>query len=114
MYKNRDEHIIWMPEGRRLQLWRGKSNNSGAIRGIIRYNWIQIYINREGKMSIKEMIKNEVDKLPEGLLAEVFDFIQFLEIKRNKNIFAKASQELSTASFKKIWDNKEDAVYDSL
>ncbi|MBI3398165.1 MAG: DUF2281 domain-containing protein [Deltaproteobacteria bacterium] len=65
-------------------------------------------------MTVKEMIKTEIEKLPENLLAEVFDFIQFLEIKRDKNIFAKASQELSTASFKKIWDNKEDTVYDSL
>lgn len=65
-------------------------------------------------MSVKEMVKKEIDKLPEGILIEVFDFIQFLEVNREKNIFAKASQELSTESFKKIWDNKEDAVYDSL
>lgn len=65
-------------------------------------------------MSVKDMIKKELEKLPEGILAEVFDFIQFLELKREKNILAKASQELSTASFQKIWDNKEDAVYDSL
>lgn len=65
-------------------------------------------------MTVKEMIKTEIEKLPENLLAEVFDFIQFLEIKREKNLIAKASQKLSTASFEKIWDNKEDAVYDSL
>ena len=65
-------------------------------------------------MSVKDMIKKEIEKLPESILAEVFDFIQFLELKREKNILAKASQELSTASFQKIWDNKEDAVYDSL
>ncbi len=65
-------------------------------------------------MTVKEMIKTEIEKLPENLLAEVFDFIQFLEIKREKNLIPKASQELSTASFEKIWDNKEDAVYDSL
>lgn len=65
-------------------------------------------------MTVKEMIKTEIEKLPENLLAEVFDFIQFLEIKKEKNLLAKASQDLSTASFKKIWDNKEDAVYDSL
>ena len=60
------------------------------------------------------MIKTEIEKLPENLLAEVFDFIQFLEMKKEKNLLAKASQKLSTASFEKIWDNKEDAVYDSL
>ncbi|HHT9126861.1 MAG TPA: toxin-antitoxin system, antitoxin component, Xre family protein [Candidatus Brocadiia bacterium] len=65
-------------------------------------------------MSVKEMIKKEIDNLPEGLLAEVFDFIQFLEIKREKNLLTKASQELSITSFKKVWDNKEDAVYDNL
>ena len=46
-------------------------------------------------MTVKEMIKTEIEKLPESLLA-------------------KASQKLSDASFKKIWDNKEDAGYDSL
>lgn len=65
-------------------------------------------------MSVKEMIKEEIDNLPENLLAEVFDFILFLEIKKEKSLFAKASQDLSTTAFKKIWDNKEDAVYDSL
>ena len=65
-------------------------------------------------MTVKEMIKTEIEKLPENLLAEVFDFIQFLEMKKEKNLHAKASQKLSTASFEKIWDNKEDAVYDSL
>lgn len=65
-------------------------------------------------MSVKEIIKNEIDKLPENLLQEVFDFIQFLETKREKAILVKASQELSRVSFGKIWDNEEDAVYDSL
>lgn len=65
-------------------------------------------------MSVKEMIKNEIDKLPENLLPEVFDFIQFLESKREKTLLAKASQELSGPSFEKIWDNPEDAVYDNL
>lgn len=65
-------------------------------------------------MSVKEMIKNEIDKLPENLLQEVFDFIQFLESKRERGLLVKASQELSKASFEKIWDNEEDAVYDSL
>jgi len=35
-------------------------------------------------------------------------------MKKEKNLLAKTSQKLSTASFEKIWDNKEDAVYDSL
>lgn len=65
-------------------------------------------------MSVKEMIKNEIEKLPENVLHEVFDFIQFLENKRERTLLVKASQDLSRASFKKIWDNEEDAVYDNL
>ena len=29
-------------------------------------------------MTVKEMIKTEIENLPENLLSEVFDFIQFL------------------------------------
>jgi len=65
-------------------------------------------------MSVKEVIKNEIDKLPENLLSEVLDFIRFLESKKERTMLAMASQELSTVSFQKIWDNDEDAVYDSL
>ncbi len=65
-------------------------------------------------MSVKEIIKNELEKLPENILLEVLDFIQFLEIKREKSLLVKAAQDLSAASFQKIWDNEEDAVYDSL
>jgi hypothetical protein len=65
-------------------------------------------------MSVKDLIKNEIEKLPENLLEEVFDFIRFLEIKREKILLTRASQELSMTSFEKVWDNEEDAVYDSL
>jgi hypothetical protein len=65
-------------------------------------------------MSVKELIKNEIEKLPENVLQEVFDFIQFLEAKREKMLLVRASQEMSRPSFERIWDNEEDAVYDSL
>jgi len=62
----------------------------------------------------KEVIKKELDKLPEEALAEVFDFIQFLESKGERNRLVRSSQELSAASFQRIWDNEEDAIYDTL
>jgi len=46
--------------------------------------------------------------------AWIFDFIQFLEAKREKTLLVKAAQELSKASFERIWDNEEDAVYDGI
>ncbi len=65
-------------------------------------------------MTVKDMIKNEVDRLPENLLVEVYDFILFLETKKEKALLTKASQQLSEASFEKIWIKEEDAVYDTL
>ena len=65
-------------------------------------------------MISKELIKKEIDKLPEDVLAEVFDFIKFLESKRERDLLVKSSQELSTSSFQRIWDNEEDAVYDTV
>jgi hypothetical protein len=62
----------------------------------------------------KDLIKKEIDKLPEDVLAEVFDFIQFIESKRGRGLLVKSSQELSTSSFQRIWDNEEDAVYDKV
>jgi hypothetical protein len=62
----------------------------------------------------KELIKKEIDKLPEDILAEVFDFIRFLESKRERDLLVKSSQKLSTTSFQRIWDNEEDAVYDKV
>jgi ABC-type dipeptide/oligopeptide/nickel transport system ATPase component len=62
----------------------------------------------------KELIKREIDKLPEDVLGEVLDFIQFLETKKERNLLARYSQELSTGSFQRIWDNEEDAAYDTV
>lgn len=65
-------------------------------------------------MSVKELVKNEIEKLPENLLQEIFDFIRFFETKREKSLLVNASQELSRTSFEKVWNNEDDAVYDSL
>lgn len=65
-------------------------------------------------MTVKEVIKREIDKLPENILVEVYNFIRFLESKRDHGLIVKASQKLSEKSFEKIWDNKEDAIYDRL
>jgi len=62
----------------------------------------------------KELIKREIDKLPEDVLQEIFDFIQFLETRKERDLLARSSQELSIGSFQRIWDNEEDAVYDTV
>lgn len=40
-------------------------------------------------MPLKEMIKQEIDKLPEPVLKEIFEFIRFLEYKKGKKCAGK-------------------------
>ncbi len=65
-------------------------------------------------MTVKEMIKNEIDKLPENMLVEVYDFVRFLETKKERELLTQAAQKMSETSFEKIWDNEEDSAYDKL
>jgi hypothetical protein len=65
-------------------------------------------------MTVKEMIRQEIDKLPENMLIEVYDFVRFLETRKDRELLTKASQKMSEASFEKIWNNEEDSAYDKL
>lgn len=52
--------------------------------------------------------------LPPERLAEVEDFVDFLRQRDDDRRLTQAAAQLSEASFQKIWDNDEDAVYDDL
>ena len=65
-------------------------------------------------MTVKEMIKKEIDKLPENMLIEIYDFVRFLEAKQERELLTKTSQKMSETSFEKIWNNEEDSAYDKL
>lgn len=65
-------------------------------------------------MSVKEALHQEIEKLPDIYAAEVFNFIKFLETKSEQNELTKQMESISEVSFAKIWDNLEDAEYDSL
>ena len=66
--------------------------------------------------------KNESEKIliekirtlsPEKIL-QVEDFVDFLSHKDRENQLMRAGNKLAEPVFKKIWDNPEDDVYDSL
>ncbi|MGR3178834.1 MAG: toxin-antitoxin system, antitoxin component, Xre family protein [Candidatus Anammoxibacter sp.] len=65
-------------------------------------------------MTVKEMVKNELDKLPENMLVEVYDFVRFLETKKENALHTQCFQKMSEISFEKIWNNEEDSAYDKL
>ncbi|BDI16182.1 hypothetical protein ANSO36C_19840 [Nostoc cf. commune SO-36] len=47
-------------------------------------------------MTIKEQINQELEKLPEPLLQEILDFVQFLQVKHEKNSISSDTQPAQT------------------
>ncbi|PHM06465.1 DUF2281 domain-containing protein [Nostoc sp. 'Peltigera malacea cyanobiont' DB3992] len=47
-------------------------------------------------MTIKEQINQELEKLPEPLLQEILDFVQFLQVKHEKNSISSDTQPHQT------------------
>jgi len=61
--------------------------------------------------------KNLIEKisaLPPEKVAEVEDFVDFLSQRLNDRQLTQAAMKLSENSFKSVWDNPDDAVYDHL
>jgi hypothetical protein len=56
-------------------------------------------------MNIKELVINEIEKTPEPILEEVFDFIVFL---KNKSNIVSETAMLSESSLKKDWLKPEE------
>ena len=65
-------------------------------------------------MSIREKLKSEMDNVPNEVLSELYDFIKFIEYKTSNLGLVQESQKLSEIKFQKVWDNDEDAIYDTL
>jgi hypothetical protein len=68
-------------------------------------------------MSTAEKIEERIKKLPEPMQAEVLDFVEFLEKKRDLKGEGKTLKRMTTSissRFQKVWDNEKDAAYDEL
>lgn len=62
----------------------------------------------------KRTLIDKLDQLPPGRVAEVEDFVDFLRSREQDLSLTQAAGKASEASFKKVWDNTDDAVYDQL
>lgn len=62
---------------------------------------------------IRELI-GKLETLPPERIAEVEDFIDFLKIRDQDRQLTHTSMKAAEPSLKKVWDNPEDSVYDSL
>ncbi len=64
-------------------------------------------------MNAKELLLKEVENLPEFILEEVWDFLQFLKLKYDKDKLA--SSLLSESSLQKDWlKSEEDEAWQNL
>jgi hypothetical protein len=63
-------------------------------------------------MQDEELIE-KIKALPPDQIAEVVDFVDFLA-HRTDRPFVKAAMKLSESAFAEVWNNPEDAEYDTL
>ncbi len=68
---------------------------------------------RDIKIKKQDLI-HKIQFLPQGKLAEVEDFVDFLFQRDNDRHLIKAASKTSEKVFEKIWDNTEDSAYDKL
>ncbi len=57
---------------------------------------------------------DKLGQLPPPQLAEVEDFVDFLRYKEQDRHLTQAATLTSQPSFNQIWDNPDDAIYDTL
>ena len=62
---------------------------------------------------ISEELIEKIKSLPPERVAEVEDFVDFIA-QRDERRLVQAATKLSEESFKQVWDNEEDSVYDQL
>jgi hypothetical protein len=61
-----------------------------------------------------EQMMEKLEHLSPDRLAEVEDFIDFLQQRDRDKLLRQDYARASEATFAKVWDNDEDAIYDQL
>jgi len=61
-----------------------------------------------------QILIEKIKALPPEKLAEVDDFVDFLQLKERARNLSKMSAQASAPVFAKVWDNPEDEAYDAL
>jgi hypothetical protein len=56
----------------------------------------------------------KIRDLPDGRVAEVEDFVDFLRARDERRALVRAATALSEPSLSAVWDNPEDDVYNDL
>jgi len=64
--------------------------------------------------SQRNTLFEKIDTLPPERVAEVEDFVDFLRQKDQDRQLTHAAAKTAEPNLKKVWDNPDDAVYDTL
>ena len=67
-------------------------------------------MNHPNEQAILDMLR----QLPPERVAEVEDFVDFLRSRGADEQLARVASRLSKSTFARIWDNPDDAAYDTL
>ena len=62
----------------------------------------------------KRLLLDKLDQLPPERVAEVEDFVDFLQSRDQERNLTQAATKVSEAGFKKVWENPDDSAYDAL
>lgn len=63
---------------------------------------------------ISKGLLEKISSLPEELIAEVEDFVDFIRARTQDRALQRAALTGSEASFERVWSNPEDDAYDGL
>lgn len=62
----------------------------------------------------EQALIEKLKRLPPERIAEVEDFVDFLQSRDQSRALTRSAMESSVATFAKVWDNEDDAAYDKL
>ena len=62
----------------------------------------------------EQQLIEKILQLPQARVAEVADFVDFLRSREQGCALTQAAAQTAQPSFKAVWDNDADAVYDTL
>jgi hypothetical protein len=61
-----------------------------------------------------KILIEKIQALPPERLAEVDDFVEFLQLKEQQRSLTNMAAQMSAPAFAAVWDNPDDEVYDAL
>jgi hypothetical protein len=64
--------------------------------------------------ALESILIQKLQRLPTQRLAEVEDFVDFLQEREEDRQLVQAATKAAEARFATVWDNDEDAAYDRM